>query len=48
MDPNAGTFAAFYYKNIRDYETPTKDHMVAFGQEEKFTVGAFYVSVCAT
>ncbi len=43
VDANAGTFAAFYYKNIREFDTPTKDHMVAFGQDEKFTVGAFDV-----
>ncbi len=44
VDANAGTFAAFYYKNIREFDTPTKDHMVAFGQDEKFTVGGFDVS----
>ena len=44
VDPSAGTFASFYYKNIRDFDTPTKDHIVAFGQDERFTVGAFDVS----
>jgi hypothetical protein len=44
VDASAGTFAAFYYKNIREHETPTKDHIVAFGQDERFTVGAFDVS----
>jgi hypothetical protein len=45
VDPAAGTFASFYYKNIRDFDTPTKDHIVAFGQDERFTVGAFDVSI---
>ena len=44
VDEAAGTFAAFYYKNIREHDTPTKDHIVAFGQDERFTVGAFDVS----
>lgn len=44
VDTSAGTFAAFYYKNIRQFDTPTKDHMVSYGQDEKFTVGGFDVS----
>lgn len=44
VDVNAGTFASFYYKNIKDFETPTKDHMVDFGQEDTYTVNAFDVS----
>ena len=43
VDASAGTFASFYYKNIREHDTPTKDHIVAFGQDERFTVGAFDV-----
>jgi len=43
VDAAAGTFASFYYKNIREHDTPTKDHIVAFGQDERFTVGAFDV-----
>ena len=45
VDTSAGTFAAFYYKNIRQFDTPTKDHMVSYGQDEKFTVGGFDVSI---
>ena len=45
VDASAGTFASFYYKNIREHDTPTKDHIVAFGQDERFTVGAFDVSL---
>lgn len=35
------TMAAFYYENVRNYETPTKDLLVAPGQEIRMTVGQF-------
>lgn len=43
VDVNAGTLAAFYYKNLRQHELPTKDFLVASGQNEKFTVQKFDV-----
>jgi hypothetical protein len=44
VDPEAGTFASFYYKHVREFDTPTKDAVVAVAQDERLTVGAFDVS----
>lgn len=37
MDASAGTVAAFYYRAVREFDTPTKDCLAAPGQDEKFT-----------
>jgi acyl-CoA synthetase (AMP-forming)/AMP-acid ligase II len=41
VNVDAGTLAAFYYKHVRQFETPTKDFVLAYGQDEKFTVEQF-------
>lgn len=41
VSQSAGTVAAFYYKNIREYDIPTKDFVAAHGQELKMTVEQF-------
>ena len=37
VNPDAGTVAAFYYKAVREFDSPTKDALAAPGQDEKFT-----------
>ena len=37
MDLDAGTLAAFYYRAVREYDLPSKDCVVAPGQDEKMT-----------
>lgn len=32
---------AFFYRNIRDFDIPTKDHIAAWGQDVKMTVSQF-------
>jgi len=44
-DLKPDTLAAFYYQNVREYDLPAKDFVVALGQEERFNVGQFDVSV---
>jgi hypothetical protein len=44
VDLEAGTVAAWYYKNIRGFDTPTKDAVVAPAQDIKLNVGDFDVS----
>lgn len=39
LKPN--TVAHFYYENIRNFEPPTKDFVVATAQDEKFNVSQF-------
>lgn len=39
--------ASFYYKNIRDFETPTKDFFLAVQQNEKFNISKFDAHVYA-
>jgi hypothetical protein len=39
VDLEAGTVAAWYYKNIRGFDTPTKDAVVAPAQDIKLNVG---------
>lgn len=41
LKPN--TVAHFYYENIRNFEPPTKDFVVATAQDEKFNVSQFDV-----
>lgn len=38
---SAGTVAAFYYKNVREFDIPTKDFIAAVGQDLKMTVAQF-------
>lgn len=40
---DAGTLAAFYYKNVKEFDLPTKDHLFAAQQDEKFNVQQFDV-----
>jgi acyl-coenzyme A synthetase/AMP-(fatty) acid ligase len=47
IDLSAGTVAAFYYKAVREYELPTKDLVIALGQDEKMTHGGFDKQVYA-
>ena len=39
--------AAFYYENLRNFETPTKECVAAPGQDEKFTIAQFDKEVYA-
>jgi len=41
VDPSAGTLGAFYYSHIRNAAFPSRDHVSAPGQDEKFTVAEF-------
>lgn len=41
VDLSAGTMAAMYYKNVRAYDFPHRDHLVASQQDVKLTVGQF-------
>ena len=47
VDPRAGTLAAFYYGHIREAAIPTRDHVVAPGQDERFNVSQFDTHVYA-
>lgn len=41
VDGNAGTVAAFYYKNFREAPLPSRDALSAPTQDIRFTVGEF-------
>lgn len=41
VNADAGTVAAFYYKAVREFESPTKDCLAAPAQDEKFTHEVF-------
>ena len=41
MDPAAGTFAALYYRTIRDSSLPSRDAVVAPDQDVKLTLGQY-------
>ena len=47
VDPAAGTVAAFYYKNFRDVDLPSRDALTAPSQDLRFTTGEFDKQVYA-
>ena len=47
VDVDAGTLAAFYYRAVREFDTPTKDCVVAGAQDEKMNHGQFDKQVYA-
>ena len=47
VDVGAGTLAAFYYRAVREFDLPSKDCIVAAGQEEKMNHAQFDKQVYA-